>query len=115
MLRRSLFMNAPHLLEAAMLVCFGLAWPLANLRMLRTGLSQGKGLLFTLIILGGYLCGAAAKLWVAAQGVGLAPVFWLYLLNTASVALNLFLQWHYGPRRRASRVNSTNAAACVLR
>jgi hypothetical protein len=27
------------------------------------------------------------------------PVFWLYLFNTASVALNLALQWHFGKAR----------------
>jgi hypothetical protein len=88
-------MNTAHLLEAAMLVCFGLAWPLANLRMLRTHRPEGKGLPFTLVILTGYLCGAGAKLIVAAHGAALAPVFWLYLLNTLSVATNLFLQWRY--------------------
>ncbi len=94
--------TSPQLLEALMLVCFGIAWPLANLRMLRARRAEGKGLLFTLVILSGYVCGAAAKLAGLAQGAGLAPVFWLYLLNTASVAMNLALQWHFGRRTGAS-------------
>jgi hypothetical protein len=94
-------MHTTQLLEAAMLICFGLAWPLANLRMLRSGRPEGKGLPFTLVILAGYLCGAAAKLIATSQGAPLAPVFWLYLLNTASVGVNLFLQWHCGVRAAA--------------
>ena len=33
----------PMTLEGLMLVCFGIAWPLANLRMLRSGRPEGKG------------------------------------------------------------------------
>lgn len=91
-------MTTAHVLEAAMLICFGLAWPVANLRMLQTGKAQGKGLPFTFLVLTGYISGAAAKLVLAAQDAPLAAVFWLYVLNAASVALNLALQWHYGLR-----------------
>jgi hypothetical protein len=81
------------LLEAAMLICFGVAWPLANLRMIRSGRAEGKGAAFTAIILCGYVAGALAKLALATSGHALAPVFWLYALNTVSVGLNLVLQW----------------------
>lgn len=90
-------MTTAYLLEAVMLICFGLAWPVANLRMLRTGKPNGKGMLFTLLILTGYLSGAAAKVVLAGDS-GLAAVFWLYLFNASSVAINLALQWHYGHR-----------------
>ncbi len=93
--------SIPQVLEAMMLVCFGVAWPLANLRMLRTRRAEGKGLPFTLVILTGYACGALAKAVGLVGGAALAPVFWLYLLNLGSVGLNLFLQWRY--RRRAER------------
>jgi hypothetical protein len=95
-------MHTPQVLEAAMLICFGLAWPLANLRMLRSGHVQGKGAGFTAIILAGYVFGALCKVSLALEGAGLAPVFWLYLLNTVSVGTNLALQWHFG-RRAATR------------
>lgn len=91
--------HLPMLLEGAMLLCFGLAWPLANMRMLRTLRPEGKGLTFTLVILCGYIAGASAKLLLVSQGAGLAPVFWLYLLNSLSVAMNLGLQWFLGRRR----------------
>lgn len=97
--------SAPVLLEGLMLTCFGLAWPMANLRMLRTGRAEGKGLSFTLIIFCGYLAGGAAKIALVTQTTPLAPVFWLYALNTISVGMNLILQWHLG-RPRPSNVEA---------
>jgi len=94
-------MTTPLLLEAVMLLCFGLAWPFSTLRMLRTGRPEGKGLAFTTIIWTGYLCGATAKLLIAgATDTAVAPVFWLYLLNSFTVGTNGALQW-YLPRRAA--------------
>ena len=94
--------TAAQLLEATMLVCFGIAWPLANLRMLRLRTPEGKGLVFTLVILTGYCAGATAKIVLAGDGAPLDKVFWLYVVNATSVALNLALQWFYrGARDRA--------------
>lgn len=87
------------LLEAVMLICFGVAWPLTNLRMLRSGRAEGKGMAFTTIILCGYIAGAVAKLAGATSAQTLPLVFWLYVLNTVSVGSNLLLQWRLGSRR----------------
>ncbi|MEI8031530.1 MAG: hypothetical protein WCH35_17280 [Comamonadaceae bacterium] len=105
--------TAPVLLEGVMLTCFGLAWPVANLRMMRTGRAEGKGLSFTLIIFFGYLAGAAAKIVLSTGAAALAPVFWLYALNATSVGLNLFLQWHLGRQNRANLV-ATSTPAIVM-
>jgi hypothetical protein len=96
------------LLEVAMLICFGVAWPLANLRMLRSGRAEGKGTAFTAIILCGYVAGALAKLVLASYCQALPPVFWLYVLNTVSVGSNLLLQWRLG-RRSAAAIGLTIA------
>ena len=89
--------NASACLEALMLICFGLAWPLGNLRMLRTRRPLGPGLTVTALILCGYLAGALAKL--AATGEGpYSLLLWFYLANAASVALNLTLQVVYSNR-----------------
>jgi hypothetical protein len=81
-------------LESIMLLCFGLAWPVANLRMLRTRRSEGKGLAFTLIVMVGYLAGTCAK-WISGPpGAPLPGVFWLYAVSGASVTMNLSLQWY---------------------
>jgi hypothetical protein len=93
-------MNIPMLLEAAMLLCFGVAWPIATIRMLKTGHAEGKGLGFTMVIWTGYLAGALSKVVAAdAPDIPLPPVFWLYLLNSVTVGINAWLQW-YLPQRR---------------
>lgn len=94
-------MNASLILEAVMLACFGLAWPLACLRMLRYRRAEGRGLLPTGLVLLGYAAGMVAKVNQGLEAGAFPPVFWMYLLNASSVAANLALQWHYG---RAPRV-----------
>jgi hypothetical protein len=84
------------LLEVLMLFCFGLAWPAANLRMLRQRRADGMGLPSTLCILVGYAAGATAK-WLSIDEATTIPVvFWLYVVNGLSVGINLALQWHFG-------------------
>jgi len=98
--------GGPAWLEALMLLCFGLAWPFGNLRMLRTRRALGPGLAVTALILCGYVAGALAKWVAAAPGSPVPALFWFYLVNAFSVALNLVLQLHYGRRDgepRASR------------
>jgi len=98
----------PGLLEGTMLLCFGLAWPLNTLGMIKRRRAEGKNLVFTAIILVGYLCGALAK-WLLswAHAEPLAPVFWLYVTNTATVTLNGLVYLYY---RRESPAESRNAA-----
>lgn len=89
-------------LEALMLLCFGLAWPLNTLGMLRRRRPEGKGLTFTTIIWCGYLCGATAKLLlVLAAGRALPPVFWLYVINALTVGLNALVYLHFKRRCEA--------------
>jgi|GEM_PF-227868 len=48
--------------EAVMLICFGLAWPLNIIKSLRTKSTQGKSVLFLIVILIGYVAGITHKL-----------------------------------------------------
>jgi hypothetical protein len=48
------------------------------------------------ITLCGYIAGALAKLALSTTGHALPPVFWLYVLNTVSVGMNVVLQWRLG-------------------
>jgi hypothetical protein len=92
-------------LEAAMLVCFGVAWPLNLLLMLRHRRPEGKGMPFTVVIASGYVCGATAKVLLHLHtGAALQPVFWLYVLNALSVAANVAVQIHF---RRPPRCPGT--------
>ena len=105
------------LLEAIMLLCFGVAWPVANLRMLRSRRADGKGMAFTVIILIGYAVGATAKWTTVGPGQQIPGLFWLYTLNGASVLLNLLLQWHFSRRfaRAAARAPAPASGAAARR
>ena len=85
--------------EAAMLVCFGLAWPIDILRTLRTRSVAGKSILFMSIILAGYLAGLAAKvLRASAAGTWPERVTLLYLVNAALVTVDIGLCFRYRGR-----------------
>ena len=101
-------MAPQQMLEAAMLVCFGLAWPLAAMRMLRTRRASGNAATVSLVFCG-YLAGMASKLVGLDEDAALAPLCWLYLLNGSSVAFNLFLLWHCGRRPLAPPVSAVRA------
>ena len=89
-------------LEALMLLCFGLAWPINTLGMLRRKRPEGKGLIFTVIIWTGYVAGASAKLLLAFHlGSAVSPVFWLYVLNGVTVGANALLYLHFKRRVNA--------------
>ena len=112
-------MNTPMLLEAIMLLCFGVAWPIATMKMLRTGQAEGKGLGLTMIIWTGYLAGAVSKI-VAAEttDIPLAPVFWLYMLNSVTVGFSGWLQWYLPRRARQAKrlaAPASRAAGSLMR
>ena len=83
---------AAHGFEAAMLVCFGVSWPVAILKTWRTRRTEGKSLAFLTLVFVGYLAGVASKFFrSAAGGAPLEPVTALYALNALFVATDLAL------------------------
>jgi len=54
-------MAAPELLEVIMLICFGMSWPTAVIKSIRTKSTRGKSLLFLCFIFVGYICGILSK------------------------------------------------------
>ncbi len=83
-------------LEATMMICFGVSWPMAILKTWRTKKVSGKSLPFLLLIFFGYVAGIAAKLvqagfhhtrpgWVTA----------LYAANAILVAVDVTLYLKY--------------------
>ena len=87
-------------LEAGMLVCFGVAWPVDIYKTIRTRQVAGKSIGFMLIVLLGYVCGMAAKFYRAALGEPPETVTWLYALNAVLVAVDILVYLHF--RRRVS-------------
>ena len=44
-------------LEALMLLCFGLSWPVSLIKNIRSGTAKGMSLMFTVLIIIGYIAG----------------------------------------------------------
>jgi hydrogenase/urease accessory protein HupE len=73
-----------ELLEAAMVICFGLSWPMSIIKSYRSRTSKGKSLLFIACIMFGYACGILSKLVSGA----LTYVFGFYVLNLIMVSID---------------------------
>ena len=75
------------LLEALMVVSFGISWPLSIYKSYKSRTTKGKSLLFLFFILFGYACGIASKL----VSGNITYVFIFYVLNFILVAIDLLL------------------------
>ncbi|MEN6406946.1 MAG: hypothetical protein ABFC77_10805 [Thermoguttaceae bacterium] len=94
-----------QILEAAMLLCFGVSWPIDIVHTWRAKNVSGKSFWFMAIILAGYLAGIASKfLRAEVHHQPLEPVTWLYAANTALVAIDLIVS------RRFRKPRVTNGA-----
>ncbi|MBQ7827207.1 MAG: hypothetical protein IJ386_02955 [Clostridia bacterium] len=74
-----------ELLEAAMLLCFGMSWPISLVKNVRAGTAKSMSLQFILLIITGYVAGIAAKLISGRVNYVLV----VYLFNLAVVTVNL--------------------------
>lgn len=81
--------------EIAMLVCFGISWPLSIYKQYKSKSSGGKSRVFALIVLLGYVFGILHKISYRFDYVVL-----LYVLNLGMVAIDLLLTIYY--RKRCS-------------
>lgn len=80
-------MNLSHLLEAAMLVCFGFSWPLNVVKAYKARTAKGTSLAFIILIITGYVAGISAKI-INNQ---FNYVLGVYFLNLAIVSANIFV------------------------
>jgi hypothetical protein len=76
--------------ETIMLICFGLAWPFSIYRTWKTKTSTSKSMFFLCIVLLGYISGIFFKIYGA-----LDEVIYLYILNSALVAIDMALTLKY--------------------
>lgn len=74
-----------EIFETAMLVCFGLSWPISLIKKWRAKTAKGTSLSFLLLILTGYICGIAAKFISGRINYVLA----VYFINLVFVSLNI--------------------------
>ena len=75
-------MNIVHVLEAGMLVCFGISWPFNIAKSIRSRTAKGKSVAFA-----GYLCGLVGKFILG----NLSYVVFFYIADILMVAADLVL------------------------
>lgn len=73
-----------ELLEATMLICFGLSWPLNAYKSYQAGTAAGTSWQFIALITAGYLAGIAAKLLAGS----INWVLTVYGINLICLGLN---------------------------
>ena len=92
------------ILEGVMLICFGASWPIAIIKTLRTKNPIGKSVIFLFLVLIGYMAGVANKIFSKFDNV-----FYLYVLNSCMVAVDLVLTAYYLRKNRLKAINATSA------
>ena len=80
-------MQLAELLEAMMIISFGISWPLSIIRSYRSRSTKGKSIFFSFFILFGYLCGISAKLIEHNHNLA----FYFYILNITMVTIDICL------------------------
>ena len=83
--------------EIGMLACFGISWPTAIAKSLRTKNVSGKSPMFMGIVALGYVSGVLHKIFYSYNWV-----IWLYVLNFAMVSFDLYLYCLYSARAKAN-------------
>jgi len=85
-------------LEAVMMICFGVSWPLSIWKTYRVKNPSGKSIAFLWLIIVGYLSGMAGKIVTG----NVDWVIGFYALNTLMVGTDLFLVYLYRARLAAA-------------
>lgn len=75
------------ILETAMLVCFGISWPMNVYRNYKSRTAKGMSLGFIMLIILGYVAGIAAKLITH----NITYVLAVYVLNLLIVSVNVLV------------------------
>lgn len=89
-----------NILEAFMLVCFGLSWPLSLYKNIKAKTAKSMSLQFTLLIITGYIAGIIAKI----INNSINYVFVIYILNLVIVSANIvvyFINLRYDKKQIA--------------
>jgi len=90
-----------QLLEALMVISFGISWPLSILKSYRAKTAKGKSVVFLAFILFGYVCGIASKI----ISDTITYVFVFYCLNLVMVSCDLLLWFR---NRKLDRLAAKN-------
>lgn len=92
-------------LEAAMVIAFGISWPLSIIKSLRAKTAKGKSVVFLVMIFLGYVCGVVSKLLSG----NIQYNFWFYILNAVMVFTDIVIYFRnrkLDAQRAAMNVNN---------
>ena len=83
------------LLEALMILCFGLSWPISIYRSYISRTAKGKSLFFEVFLWIGYIFGILRKSLQYSSGNGLTVLFYVgwffYFLNIIEISVDMAL------------------------
>ena len=80
-----------EILEATMVLCFGISWPLSIVKSYRARTAKGKSLLFLLFIFAGYVAGIAWKMILLAETGEIKWPTYFYFLNLVMVGTDIVM------------------------
>lgn len=84
-------------LEAMMILCFGISWPISIYKSWRSRTAKGKSVMFEYFILAGYFFGMTRKAIQIYIGATSGWTFWLalvfYVLNTIEIIIDICLYY----------------------
>ena len=87
-------MNWSEMLEAAMIVCFGISWPINISKLLKSRTAKGTSAFFYYFVFVGYAFGITAKIVKLANGVPTAWYVWFfYCLNFVMVGFGIIIYY----------------------
>ena len=89
------------MLEATMLICFGLSWPINLYKNFHARTARGMSLAFILLIISGYVAG----IWAKCMSGQINYVLAVYIVNLVIVLANLAV---YFVNRRCDRKPQTD-------
>ncbi len=87
------------ILEAAMIICFGISWPINVMKSIRTKSTKGKSILFLMLIFIGYTFGITAKLLFDRNYVLI-----FYVFNIVFVTADILLYFRYRNLERKNAI-----------
>ncbi|MBR3398044.1 MAG: hypothetical protein IKG70_09430 [Lachnospiraceae bacterium] len=99
-------------LEAAMIFCFGISWPISIYKSVKSRTAKGKSLVFEFFIWLGYIFGIVRKVLQIQQGAAGNWLFYLalafYILNIAEITVDMLL---WVRNRKLDRIADAAAAS----
>jgi hypothetical protein len=81
-------------LEAGMIICFGVSWPVAIRKTLKTKSVQGKSRMFLVLVLAGYGLGILHKIFF---NLDVVLVFYVFNFSMVLVEICLWFRYHGRP------------------